>query len=265
MEIAAIKNESEAFIHPESGELVNPVKKNYDQIRWRTKYAKEIRDERHYLAAEHFLYTSLTGSYEGNYFKSVDENSRKLSAFLSPMTSTLSVGYERRNPTSYTLYLSPLALKTLWVADREVASLPALNVFRDSVQFLGSGIHGNSLTYDEESGIVEDVRQARLFMGAQILFNYDREIIVDKLIVANETRIFFDYLDRPTLDINLNLEVSLVILKGLRLTLISELIKDDNLFFQSAQRQTLRDVENRILRKGTSYSQRLALRYAFEK
>lgn len=266
LQLGGFRNETDQFIDTSTQALLNPFRKNYDRVEWQLLFSREIVPERDYITAEQYAISQLTPSFDGNYFNRALPELRKLSGFLSPVISTTSVGLERRKSSIYSIYVSPAALKVLHVKNDEVASIPALNSIGDSIEFFGTGIHGNELDFNVETLEVLSYEKTKTFFGAQLLFRYQNEIIKDKLEFENETRLFLDYLNTPLqLDIQLNAQINFMLLKGLQIGFIADIIRDNNLIFQSADPARTNQIARSIFTKGTSYMHRLMLRYTFEK
>ena len=265
LQLSGFRNETDQFLDSLTQTIINPFRKNYDRLEWQLSFSKEITPDRDFFTMEQYMTTTLTTAFDGNYFKRAAPNLRKLSGFLSPALSTTSAGLERRKGNLYSLYFAPLALKILYVGNDEIASLPAINTIGDTIEFFGTGIHGNDMVFDTINQRVISFRKSKAFLGSQLVFRYRREIIPERLELENESRLFLDYLNSPLqLDIQLNGKVNFLLFKGLQISFVVDLIRDNNLIFQSADLARTNQIPRSTFTKGTSYMHRILLRYTFE-
>lgn len=264
LNIGLSKNSSNT-IELDSSSLITPFKKNYDYLILKTKYSKQIKYSKNYIAAESHLNTQFLPSYTDNYIKQHSNDFTLLSEFLSPLISTFSIGYERRNDFDYVIYFSPITSKVIFVNNQELAGRPALNESRDSTVYLGSSLHGNELEYDEELQEVTSFSKTRFFFGSQLTLEFNKDIIQDKLLLQTESRLFYNYNGpKKHLDIQIRASVQFTLFKGLSLGLTAEYIDDDNLFFQDSSNNQ-RSSSSNILKRGVSYNHRFVLTYALSK
>lgn len=261
-----VKNSSGEIELPDENKVISPFKKNYDYLILKSKYSKQINYSNQYVAAESFISTQVLPSYTDNYLRQHTKEQQLLAEFISPMTTTLSIGYERRNDFDYVIYFSPLAAKLIYVNNSEIAAMPALNTARDSIAYLGSSLHGNELEYDESQHIVSSFKKTKLFYGSQLNLEFNKEFISEKLFVRSETRFFYNYNSgNKHLDIQTNATIQFNILPGLSIGLSAEYLNDDNLFFQDLSQSNSGDITKQNLKSGFSYNHRLVLNYALSK
>lgn len=266
LSLGVAKSPSDVIELPQENKTINPYKKNFDYLTLKTKYSKQIGYTNNYIAAESFINSQLLPSYTDNYLREHTTEHIRLAQFLSPMTATVSIGYEKRNDFDYVIYFSPLTTKIIYVNNDEIAAMPALNESSDTTIYLGSSLHGNDIVYDEELQRTSSYKKTKLFYGSQLSLEYNKEIISKKLMVQAETRLFYNYNGEiKHLDINARATVRLNLLSGLSLGITSEFIDDDNLFFQDLSQQSNRDIGRTNLKRGSSYTHRLVLNYALNK
>ena len=266
LNLGIAKSPSDVIELPQENKTINPYKKNYDYLTLKTKYSKQLGYSNNYIAGESFINTQLLPSYTDNYLKGHTEEHVRLAQFISPMTATVSIGYEKRNDFDYVIYFSPFTTKIIYVGNDEIAATPALNSTSDTTIYLGSSLHGNDLIYDEEQQRTISYKKSRIFYGSQLSLEYNKEIIDKKLLVQAQTRFFYNYNGKKKhLDINANVALRFNVIAGLSLGITSEFIDDDNLFFQDLSQQNNKDIGRTNLKQGSSYSHRLVFNYSLSK
>lgn len=266
LNLGIAKSPSDIIELAQENKIINPYKKNYDYLKLKTKYSKQLGYSNNYIAAESFINTQLLPSYTDNYLREHTEEHIRLAQFISPMTATMSIGYEKRNDFDYVIYFSPFTTKIIHVNNEDIAAMPALNSSADTTIYLGSSLHGNDLVYDEEQQRVSSFSKSKFFYGSQLTLEYNKEIIEDKLLVQTATRLFYNYNGEVKhLDITANASLRFNVLAGLSIGISSEYINDDNLFFQDSSQQKTKEIGRTNLVKGSSYNHRLVLNYALSK
>lgn len=233
-----------------------PFQKNIDNI-WmnsiisqRTSYFSKF-----YYSADIFFSSQLTETYEDNYLSDVTGRGHPLSKFLSPAVLQFALGMDYRPNDYWSLFASPATHKSIIVMDDQIANDFALS---DQGDFLGS-IHGNPYEQLEDGRIKFENYDNQL--GASIRIRY-RNQISKRFFWNTNVLLFSNYQRDPDhIDVNVRNEIEVTIYKGLRLSLLSLLNYDHDVFVQitdTNQPNGTNGVGRRV-----SYMQQLVMRYSY--
>ncbi len=231
-----------------------PFQKNIDNI-WlnsraalRTSYFSKF-----YYTTDFFFSSQLTKTYEDNFLSDVTGTGHPISKFLSPALFQFAIGMDYRPNDYWSIFLSPVSLKSIIVLDDQIADDAALD---SSGNFLGS-IHGNSYDINED-GTIEFGNYDNQF-GAVFRVVYANQIS-DRLSINTNLMLFSNYQRDPDhMDINWRSEIDFTIFKGLTLSLLSFLTYDHDVFVQITDYDQPGGIDG--LGRRVSYNQQLLLKY----
>jgi hypothetical protein len=168
-------------------------------------------------AADLLMITQLLGSHvdsaskkiylsevrEGNY------NTTLLSKLFSPANISFALGMKYQKDPKWYVFLSPLALKMIYVADQNIANL---------------GVHGTAL----KEGSTTEYEKLWYGAGSMLRAGYANTFF-KRLNYTSELVLFSDYLDKPqNVDVTWFNVFGLEIFKGLNLQFRTDVFYDDN-------------------------------------
>ena len=137
------------------------------------------------------------------------------STAFAPADISLGVGIDYKPNDNFSAFFGPLAGKIRVVANDDIAA---------------SGLYGNDVVYDENTGLVTDFDNTRFEAGASAIANYNRKFLhEDMLSFSTGLKLFSNYLEDPqNVDINWNTITSLNPWKFVTINYTTELAYDDN-------------------------------------
>lgn len=156
------------------------IRKNSDRFEIGTKYGYEIADK---------WYASVMGNFKTQFSKTKDYANLDslgnpqgvLSKIMSPGAVELAIGIDYQPNDKFSLFMSPLAARFLFVLDDDIAAL---------------NIHGN------------EGKNFRKELGATVVATYKQEIIKN-ITVLTTLRLFKDYLQGPAQNIDVDWQTAL--------------------------------------------------------
>jgi hypothetical protein len=152
------------------------IRKNSDRFEIGTKYGYEIADK---------WYASVMGNFKTQFSKTKDfsqtDTTVILSKIMSPGSVELAIGIDYQPNDKFSLFMSPLAARMLFVLDDDIAAL---------------NIHGN------------EGKNFRKELGATVVATYKQEI-VKNITVQTTLRLFKDYLQGPAQNIDVDWQTAL--------------------------------------------------------
>jgi len=148
------------------------IRKNSDKLELGTKYGYKVSK---------FWYLSSIAVFKTQFSKTEDYASdvlprRTLSKTMSPATLDLAIGMDYQPNELFSIFMSPLAARLLFVTDDSIAAL---------------NIHGNEYS------------NLRKELGATIIVSYNQEIFKN-VSVSTLLRLFKDYLKGPVQNIDVD-------------------------------------------------------------
>ncbi len=207
-----------------------PFQKSIDELRLNSKVGyKTSEKSKFFYAADYSFLSQITRTFQGSYMSSVfpknDPNNpadtaTAVSKFFSPATMTLSIGMDYKPTPKLSVYYSPIAGKTIIVADDRIA---------DDEAEAGSGqsVHGNP--WDDPN----DFENAFFQFGSLLRIGYADKFWEERMALTSNLALYSNYLNRPeNLDVNWNNELAIQIFKGLQASLTVNIFYDHDVFVQ---------------------------------
>lgn len=168
-------------------------------------------------SADFLMITQLLGSHvdsaskkiylsevkEGNY------NTSLLSKLFSPANISFALGMKYQKDPKWYVFLSPVALKMIYIADQNIANL---------------GVHGTAL----KEGSATEFEKLGYGAGSMVRAGYANTYF-KRLNYTTELVLFSDYLDKPqNVDVTWFNSFGLELFKGLNLQFRTDVFYDDN-------------------------------------
>jgi hypothetical protein len=257
-----------------------PFQKSQDEIRLTSIFSYDFtKDNPFAYAFDVLLLSQITPTYEGNFLAYKDTPIRHaISRFFSPATLTASPGVTYKPDAHFTVLLSPASLKMTIVTDDSIARLGNAG--------LTNSLHGNPFgRFESEeafrqsfktrpSGQINDsTYYGNVFMqmGATLKASYQNKFFKDKdgkprLSFTSSLNLFSNYLRDPqNIDVEWITQTDLIIVKGLSLTLMTNLFYDHDILVQLDRDKDITTGVNGYESTGrrVSYTQAILLKYNF--
>ncbi|MGK0388526.1 MAG: opacity protein-like surface antigen [Maribacter sp.] len=252
-----------------TGTRKQPFQKSIDELRFDSKYGYAITENKKwYMATELSFLSQVLKTYRGSLLTDVESFSTDngpISKFLSPGVITYSVGIDFKPNDNFSLYYSPIALKTIIVANDNIASIEGLNADGTPA---GISLHGtpwrNTTDFDNTLFLAGSLLKAQ-YQNKFWAYGEDQHRILFKTYAT----FFFDYLqaqkktDNPdyktNVDVDWGTETSFVIFKGLSVVLTTNLFYDWDVPVQKTDYSQPGAVGGLVRRP--SFTQQLLIKY----
>ncbi len=255
-----------------NGEDKVPFQKSIDELRFDSKYGYAItNDKKWYMATELSFLSQILKTYSGSLLTdAAAPGAHELSKFLSPGILTYSVGIDYKPNDNFSLYYSPIAIKTIFVADGDIANMPSLDA--DGMP-TGASIHGTPWR------AANDYDKTLFSFGSLLKAQYqnkfwsykDGDKDAHRILFKTYLTLYFDYLqgnkrkDRPEykthVDVDWGTETSFVIFKGLTAVLTTNLFYDWDVPVQKTDNSQSGGVVPGELVHKPSFTQQLLIKY----
>jgi len=207
-----------------------PFQKSIDELRLNSKVGyKTSQNSKFFYAADFSFLSQLTKTFQGSYLSSVfpknDPNNpadttSAVSKFFSPATMTLSVGIDYKPTKKISVYYSPIAGKTIIVADDVIAD-------DEADEGAGESVHGNP--WDGPN----DFENAFYQFGSLLRMGYTDKYWEERIAFSSNLALYSNYLKRPeNIDVDWNNEIAIRIIEGLQATLTFNVFYDHDVFVQ---------------------------------
>lgn len=233
-----------------------PFQKNIDNIWFNSRASMRTSYFSHfYYAGDLFFNSQLTPTYNGNFLSDVNQVGYPISQFLAPGTLQLSAGMNYKPNNFLSFFFTPASLKLVMVLDENIAD----DVVTDNNGNIRGTVHGNPFT--ENPGGTVTFEKTDLQVGATFRVTYENEV-TEKLSLNGNLLLFSDYLDNPDhIDVNFRGEINFALLKGLKLSLLSFLTYDHDIFVQKTDNNMPGGVDG--FTRSISYTQQVLLKYSY--
>ncbi|MBK9271043.1 MAG: DUF3078 domain-containing protein [Saprospiraceae bacterium] len=195
-----------------------PFEKALDILSISSNFGYQIKEASPWsYSADLFLITQFLGSHMDSatkkiYLSEVKEgsyNTTLLSKLFSPVNISFALGMKYQKDPKWYLFLSPAALKTIYIGDQNIANL---------------GVHGTAL---KENSTTE-YEKLWYGLGAVARAGYGGTFL-KRLNYSSELILFSDYLDKPkNVDLSWFNSLGIEIFKGLNLQFRTDIFYDDN-------------------------------------
>lgn len=139
----------------------------------------------------------------------------KISNFLAPAYSIISVGLEYKPNKDFNLFLSPLTTKITIVNDRTLANAGAFGV--------------QAAEFDELGTLIRNGRRSRFEVGGFVKLSYTKKIM-ENIVFTTRADFFSNYLKEPqNIDINWETMIVMKVNKFISVNLTTHLIYDHDI------------------------------------
>ncbi|MBP7821688.1 MAG: DUF3078 domain-containing protein [Saprospiraceae bacterium] len=223
----------------DSANVKVPFEKNIDELRINSKIGYKLKEDSKFFIASDFVFLSqLLPTYtsdananvpKGNYLTDVYKTKQALSKFLSPGTINFSVGIDYKPTSHFSVYFSPIGLKTILVLDDEIAKRQA---YSNDTTGLGKSLFGNDWTS------ATDYSNYFLGVGATLKLGYQNKFLGDRITYSSSLQLFSNYLDNPqNIDVDWVNNLGFNIYKGFSLGVTLNAFYDHDVFVQISDRE----------------------------
>jgi opacity protein-like surface antigen len=249
------------------GTRKQPFQKSIDELRFDSKYGYAITENKKWFVATELSFMSqILKTYNGSLLTdAAAPGIHEISKFFSPGVITYSVGIDYKPNDNFSVYYSPIALKTIIVADDIIASTEGLNA---DLTGAGVSLHGNpwrsATDFDNSLFLAGSLLKVQ-YQNKFIPFGEDQHRIMFKTYAT----FFFDYLQgakrdenpdyKTNIDVDWGTETSFVIFKGLSAVLTTNLFYDWDVPVQKTDNSLPGGVGG-LVRK-PSFTQQLLIKY----
>lgn len=206
-----------------------PFQKSIDVLRFNSKVGYSTSENSKWFYAADFDFLSQITStysasdYKGAYLKEIPSTS-VFSKLFSPATITLSLGMDYKPQPNLSIYFSPVAFKSIIVADDAIASLEAKDADGNGK---GVSVHGNEWTS------ATDYKNAFNQLGALLRLGYNTKFLEDRITFKSNLGLYSNYLKNPqNIDVDWTNEFNFNIYKGLQLALLLNAFYDHDVLVQ---------------------------------
>lgn len=181
------------------------MRKTDDKIDFTSKYGQKAFKNWYYAGLVNFK-SQMTPGY--NY----PDDSTKISNFMAPAYTLVAIGMDYKPSDVFTLFISPLTMKTTFVNDKTLADAGAYGV--DPAEYDGMGIllkHGKNIR-SEYGG----------YLRAQL-----KKDIMENINLQSKLELFSNYAENPDhVDVNWEVLIAMKVNKYISATLSTQLIYD---------------------------------------
>ncbi len=185
----------------------NP-KKTEDRIELNSKIGKKASNKWFYSAFLNFK----TQFNEGFDYEKVD--TPRISNFMAPGILTLGIGMDYKPTDYFSMMISPISSKTIFVMDQELADAGQYGVKKAEFDNLGVK--------------VKDGEQIRQEVGASVTFAFKKDIFTN-VNLDSRLDLFSNYLSNPqNIDVDWQTTITLKVNKFLNAVVKTHLIYDDD-------------------------------------
>jgi hypothetical protein len=196
-----------------SGEL--DLRKNEDKIDFTSKfgYAANDKNKLFYTALLNFKSQFTTGYEYPN-----DTTKVKISDFAAPAYTLFSLGMDYKPYDYFSLYISPLTIKTTIVSDQNLADAGAFGVDKAS--------------YDVAGNKIADGEKVRTEFGAYLNARFQKDVATNVNLLT-KLDLFSNYSENPqNVDVNWELLLAMKVNSLLTASISTQLIYDDDIDIQ---------------------------------
>jgi hypothetical protein len=207
-------------------------RKNSDRFEFQTKYGYKIA-EKWYIASLAAFRTQFSPTFT---FDADGNRVEKISNVISPAILEVGLGIDYVPNEYFTLFMSPVASKMIFVADGNIANIAGGNPEWN--------IHGTRLG-EKFNGQ----------FGAMIIANYKQEVFKN-VLVGSTLKLYKDYLRGPAqnIDVDWQTSIGMKINKYLAANVFTHLIYDYDVVVPNAQGENKRLQFRNIIGVGFSYN-----------
>jgi len=248
------------------GGIKAPLQKSIDQFRLSSKLgykASLLYPKANFLYTLDFSFVSqFTKTYPGNFLNEPDPSlvnngaTTPISRFLSPATSTFSLGIDYQPTDQLSIFYAPASFKAVIVTDDLIADSLVI-IDNNPALCSGRGLHGNPIDCDDGT-----VKNADLQLGSLLKITYNDQFSDSRVFLKSQLSLYSNYLNQPgKIDVDWVNELGITIVSGLQLSLWSNLFYDYDVPVQKTD--NLRIEEGRLI-KGVSFAQQILLKYSKE-
>lgn len=191
----------------------NPFEKTIDIFRLSSKAGRQIFNDKTFLALDGLFESLISQTYPGNTLKPKEAGDMPIAEFMSPATIVLALGIDHKPNENLSLFLSPVAFKTILVLDDSIAQL---------------GVHGNEPV--DRDDLSRGYKNSFSQLGATFKAIYNNKFAKDRILCSSELNLFSNYLYQPeNIDVYWNLDLGFVIFKNLSINVVTNLYYDHDI------------------------------------
>ncbi len=257
-----------------------PFQKSLDEFRVSSIALYNLtKDDPFAYALDMLFLSQLTPTFQGNILSRPDSGyQRPIAKLLSPATITISPGFAYKPNDKLSVMVSPASLKLITVADDSIARL--------SNAAQTNSLHGNPLGrfaseeafrqsyHVRPTGKINDstyYANTFLNLGATLKAMYQNKFLKDKdgkarLGVTTSLTLYSNYLRNPqNIDVEWLTQTDLYIIKGLSVTLTTNLFYDHDVLVQYDRDKNINTGVNgyESTARRVSFTQTLLIKYNF--
>ncbi|HSH66880.1 MAG TPA: DUF3078 domain-containing protein [Bacteroidia bacterium] len=185
------------------------VRKNEDKIDFTSKYGRAF--------SKHWFYSALLNAksqFAAGY--NYPDDSTAISRFAAPAYLLVALGADYKTTDGvFTMFISPLTMKTTIVNDRTLANAGAYGV--------------EAAEYDDAGVLIKDGKMARYEVGGYLRAQFKKDI-AKNVNLASKLELFSNYIDRPqNIDVNWEVLINMKINKFLTCNVATQMIYDNDI------------------------------------
>jgi hypothetical protein len=226
----------------------NDAQKNLDVLRLGSKFSHETFNSKLRTALLASFESQLLPTYEGSYLTEGDGMEKRpvLAKFASPLRLVLAPGIDYKPNDHWTFFLSPSALRFIYVADDEIAAL---------------GIHGNER--EDLDNPLSPFTHSSFQLGANLNATYKNKFWGEKIIYLSKLDLYSNYRHEPqNIDLLWVNDFGVALFKNFSINLLVEAFYDHDVKVIQDRRDLTTSDDDKIGR-GTSITEALLVKYNF--
>lgn len=184
------------------------VRKTDDKIDFTSKYGQKAFKNWYYAGLVNFK-SQMTAGY--NY----PDDSTEISNFLAPGYVLVAIGMDFKPSDVFTLFISPLTMKTTIVNDQTLANAGAFGV--DPAEYNDLGV------------LISEGKTIRSEYGGYLRVQFKKDIMKN-VNLQSRLELFSNYAEEPThIDVNWETLISMKVNKYISATILTQLIYDHDI------------------------------------
>jgi len=186
------------------------LKKNEDKIDFSTKYGRQAFSKNWYYSGLVNFKSQFSNGY--NY----PNDSIAISHFMAPAYLLIGLGLDyKTKDNSFSIFISPATLKTIFVSDQRLADAGAFGV--------------KGAEYDPNGTKIKNGELVRTELGGYLRLTYKKDIFKN-VNLASKLELFNNYLDNPqNIQVNWEVLIGMKINKYLSANISTQMIYDNDI------------------------------------
>ncbi len=184
------------------------MRKTDDKIDFTSKYGQKAFKNWYYAGLVNFK-SQMTPGY--NY----PNDSTKISDFMAPAYTLVAIGMDYKPSDVFTLFISPLTMKTTFVNDQTLADAGAYGV--------------DPAEYDDFGMLLKSGKNIRSEYGGYLRAQFKKDIM-ENINLQSKLELFSNYAENPDyVDVNWEVLIAMKVNKYISATLSTQLIYDHDI------------------------------------